>query len=57
MQLVMKRHHKAETVPAYGDIALDTERHTVEKGGQAAALSPKEFDVSDTPESIGISER
>ena len=45
IELVMKRHHKAETVLAYGDITLDAERHTVEKGGQAVALSPKEFDV------------
>ena len=42
---LLKRHHKAETVLAYGDITLDAERHTVEKGGQAVALSPKEFDV------------
>lgn len=45
IELVMKRYHKAETVLAYGDITLDAERHTVEKGGQAVALSPKEFDV------------
>lgn len=45
IELVMKRHHKAETAFAYGDITVDTEKHMVEKGGAAVALSPKEFDV------------
>ena len=45
VELVMKRHHKAETVCSYGDIMVDTEKHIVEKGGVPVVLSPKEFDI------------
>lgn len=45
VELVLKRHCKAQTLYTYGDISLDTERHVVEKGGEQIALSPKEFDV------------
>lgn len=45
VELVMKRHHKAETVCSCGDIIVDTEKHIVEKGGVPVTLSPKEFDV------------
>ncbi len=45
IELVLKRHRKAETLYTYGDITMDTERHTVEKAGEEIALSPKEFDV------------
>lgn len=45
IELVLKRYHKAETMYAYGDITLDTEKHIVEKEGKPVSLSPKEFDV------------
>ena len=45
VELVMKRHHKTETVCSYGDIMVDTEKHMVEKEGVPVVLSPKEFDV------------
>lgn len=45
IELVLKRHHKMETLYTYGDIVLDMERHVVEKAGEQVLLSPKEFDV------------
>lgn len=45
VELVLKRHHKSSVRYVYGDLILDTEKHTVEKGGEPVALSPKEFDV------------
>lgn len=45
VELVRKRHQKAETDLSYGTIQLNTEKHTVRKNGHPVALTPKEFDV------------
>lgn len=45
IELVMKRHHKADVVLHYGMIRLDTEKHTVQMDGLPVPLTPKEFDV------------
>lgn len=45
IELVMKRHHKADTVLHYGTIRLEMEKHTVQMEGRPISLTPKEFDV------------
>ena len=45
IEVVLRRRGKLSSRITYGDIAVDTAKHTVERGGVPVALTPKEFDV------------
>ena len=45
IEVVLRRFHRNATVLKYGDIAVDLEKHTVQKGGSEVSLTPKEFDM------------
>ena len=45
IEVVLRRFHRNASVLKYGDIAVDLEKHTVQKGGSEVSLTPKEFDI------------
>ena len=45
IEVVLRRRGKLSPRITYGDIVVDTAKHTVERGGAPVALTPKEFDV------------
>lgn len=45
IEVVLRRAGKSEMRLSYGDIHVDIEKHTVQKGGVPVTLTPKEFDV------------
>ena len=45
IEVVLRRRGKLSPVITYGDIVVDTAKHTVERCGAPVALTPKEFDV------------
>lgn len=45
IEVVLRRAGKSEMRLRYGDIGVDIEKHTVQKGGVPVTLTPKEFDV------------
>lgn len=45
IEVVLRRTGKVRQRLSYQDIEVDLEKHLVTKGGEAVALTPKEFDV------------
>lgn len=45
IDVVLRRFHKTQSRFVYGDIAIDTDRHTVLRAGEDVGLTPKEFDL------------
>lgn len=45
IEVVLRRANKLSPILTYGDITVDTSRHTVTKGGKHVSLTPKEFDT------------
>lgn len=45
IEVVLRRFDKGENILRFRDISVDMKKHTVTKGGNAVALTPKEFDV------------
>ena len=45
IEVVLRRRGKLSPQITYGDIVVDTAKHTVEQSGVPVALTPKEFDV------------
>ena len=45
IEVVLRRSKKMDDILSHGDITVDTQRHTVTKGGVSVSLTPKEFDV------------
>ncbi len=45
IEVVLRRQGKLDGVLEYGDITVDTARHTVTRGGKEVSLTPKEYDV------------
>ena len=45
IHIVLRRYNKTEAILTYKDITVDVDNHTVEKGGKAVMLTPKEFEL------------
>ena len=45
VEVVLRRTNRGRNVLQYRDIVVNIDEHTVKKGGELVALTPKEFDV------------
>ena len=45
VEVVLRRYQKSSGNLSYEDIEIDTEKHTVTKGGEILYLAPKEFEI------------
>lgn len=45
IEVVLRRSHKGRSRLTYDDIEIDMDRHSVAKGGEQVALTPKEFSL------------